>query len=438
MSEIPSGTPGTGTNQVVQWIGLMVGAAAALATGVTSLAVTGSIGRVQRNHPTWFAFAIGLVVAAGACWLVAAALAQLNRTSAAPADDAATAHPTTAHQTGSGASSGQKFWTLTGIALAAAGVIIGFFVSVNTAGEPERPIVSLHLDPATLTLGGTAKVRRLSSTEPLTVTVDGMVRKGAKLVITQRLAESSVGPNDDGEANQDIFVHVPAGQFDVVGVRATTKDDQKPIDQCGSYPTAPSFDDADGGSVSNVPSGQEAVAGTAVPDATTSVPAGTEGIQVSGELPAAPETKKPRAGTGCQYVSLPPATVRPPLSSRWLGSGRRTLLVTAATPNVAASGDQRPLLHLDVVASDGKRVITLARVVRDPVAPGQTIPALRIPVPASARTVCAWASLDPTPLVDRAPCPLSAGAERFKGAGASAFQLMGPAALRTAAKKKVA
>jgi hypothetical protein len=431
-----SGTPADGNNHVAASITLMVGAVAALGTGITSLAVTGSIGRVQRNHPTWFAIAIGLVVAASACWLIAAALARQDAT---PADDGTKpsttgAKPATKGQNGGGGSRWQRRLAVGGIALAGIGVVLGFLISVNTAGEPERPIVSLRLDPTTLTLSGTAKVSRLSSEEPLTVTIDGMVRNGAKLVVTQRLAEASVGPDSDGNANEEILVHIPPGQFDVVGVRATTKDDQKPADQCGSYPTVPPDDDDKGGVVSNVADDQK-------PVASTSMPAGTDGIQTG--LPtdgtaAAPEVKKTRAGTGCQYVSLPPPTLRPPLTRRWVGAGRRTLLVTATTPNAIASGAKRPLLHMDVVAFDGKRVTVLERVVRDPAAPGQAIAPLRISVPASARTVCAWASLDAKPLIVPTPCPLSKGMEQFKGNGAAAFEVMGPAAFRSTTTKKKA
>ena len=429
-----SGTPTNGNNQAAATITLMVGAVAALGTGITSLAVTGTLGRIQRNHATWFAIAIGLVVAASACWLIAAALARQDATPSPTG-----AEPSTTGQAGGGGGGGggggsklQHRLAAGGIILAGLGVILGFIISVNTAGEPERPIVSLRLDPTTLTLSGTAKVSRLSSEEPLTVTIDGMRRDGAKLVVTQRLAEASVGPDSDGNANEEILVHIPPGQFDVVGVRATTKDDQKPADQCGSYPTVPPDDDK-GGVVSNVTDDQQAVANAGAG-------AGADGIQTglpADGTPAAPEVKKTRAGTGCQYVSLPPPTLRPPLTRRWVGAGRRTLQITATTPNAMANGDKRPLLHIDVVAFDGKRVTVLERVVRDPAAPGQAIPPLRVSVPASSRTVCAWASLDAKPLIAPTPCPLDKGMEQFKGNGAAAFEVLGPAALRrTTAKKK--
>jgi hypothetical protein len=385
-------------------IATMAGGVAALATAITSLAVTGTIGRMQRNHPKAFAIAIGLIVAGSAMLLIAGILAKRP-----------------------GLRSGLvRAGGVVGVAAAAAALIVGFYFSIKTVGEPERPVVSVTLDPGTMVLTGTAEVERLSSGTPLTVTVDGIVRHGSTLVITQRLAEASVGPDGDGNATKSIVVPVPSGRFDVVGVRATTKDSDKPEDQCGSYPTAPAAKS----------SKNSGVISAATPRA--------YGIQTSvAEGTIAPQVKQAKPGTGCQYVSLPVVTKRPGLTVRWVGRGRRALRLSVATPNAALDGTKPGLVHLDVVASTSAGAATLARVVRDAVPPGQVIPDLRVPVPASARSICAWATLDAQPLPSRPSCPLSRSG-KLAVAGVSAFQLTGPTGLKEAkakakakAKKKV-
>lgn len=375
----------------------MAGGVAALATAVTSLAVTGTLGRMQRNHPVSFSIAIGLIVIASATLIITGVLARRP--------DSRDAFV--------------RIGNAIGVAFAAAALILGFVVSIKTAGEPERPNVSVTLDPATMVLTGTAKVERLSTGTPLTVTVDGIVRHGASLVIVQRLAEASVGPDADGNATKAISVPVPPGRFDVVGVRATIKDSDKPADQCGSYPTAPSAKAA------------KHPDGTTTTGVVSSTAPGGYGINTNQPM-AAPQVKQAKPGTGCQYVSLPVSTKRPSLAVRWVGKGRRAVRLSVATPNAALGGSKPALVHLDVVASTSKGTVTLARVVRDAVPPGQVIPDLRVPVPASARSVCAWATLDAAPLPARPSCPL-AHSTKLAGGGVSAFQLTGPAGLKAGA-----
>lgn len=372
-------------------VALLGGGVAALATGLTSLTATGNLGRVQRNHPGWFSVAVGLVLVAGVCWLLAAR------------HEAARAKPVAgAAVTNTNVPLYRRGWrwlapklTGLGILLTGTGVILAFVLSIVTVGEPERPNVTVTLDPATMKLTGTAKVSHLSSDEPLTVAVDGMVFEGTTLVIKQRLAESSVGPDGDGDASHAIAVDVPPGHFDAVGVRATTKDqkDGDPPERCGSYPARDKGD---------------------APAATT--------VSTPGAYAPPVNSSQTKTGTGCQYLMLPTSTRRPGLAARWTSAKRDALDVTVVTPNATNRGKRPMALHVDVVVAfgkNGKNHLTVGRFVRDPAAPGEKIEPFRVAVPRNARVVCAIARLDSRALLQTSRCPL-------RGVSSMAVQLRGP------------
>jgi hypothetical protein len=375
-------------------IATLAAAGTALATGVTGLAVTGTIGRVQRNHPTTFAVALGLTIGAAACLTIAGTVASRRRK-----PDVSTGRAVVSAWDWT-----SKAWLLVGIALATAGVITGFAVSITTAGDTERPRISVTLDAATLTMTGSATVKHLSSNDPLIVTVDGLKLKDGLLTISRRLAEASIGPDSDGNAGQRISVHVPPGAYDAVGVRATIKDSDKTADACGTYPSAVAVapaDDKVGEVIATDDNGQQV----------TSV------------------AKRPKSGTACYYVALP-APERPRLSVRWAGIGHRTLLVGAVAPNAAQGKTMTGLLHVDVMGRVGKRMVTLLRVVREPSGPGEIVHAQRIAVPAAVESVCATARVIARGSVTVRPrCPLHVGD------GGTLLEMRGPAALVVKAPK---
>ncbi|MCW2986680.1 MAG: hypothetical protein JWR63_4250 [Conexibacter sp.] len=366
----------------------LVAGGVALGSGVTGLAVTGTIGRVQRNHPQWFTASVGLAVVAGACWLFSVLVAQATREE----QMAWWKRPVYFWEWT------KKPWMILGIFAAVVGVLIGFFVSISSVSEAERPRVSVSIDPDTLLLTGTAKVSHLSSKEPLTVSVEGMVYRHGVLRWRRRLAEASVGPDGDGDATQDLSVRIPPGRYDVVGVSATIKDDNQPADKCGTYPTAPK-------------------ATQTVPAATQTAPAAAKVLPVtttaSGEreskAKAVPPLKspKPDEGTGCIYMPLPTRGQRPRIDAHYVDAARQQLAVSVAAPNLATAGVTRPFVHLDATGWDGAGIVTLGRQVREADGPGTGARTLTLAVPRNVRRVCLRAWLTPrSELGKRVTCPL--------------------------------
>src|SRR3954463_11456862 len=94
-------------------------------SGVGALAVTGVIGRIQRNHGQLLAIALGLVVLGAALWAAAVLLDK---------------------------GLGQRLCKFGGLLATAAGIIVGFVAAITSAGETEQPTVSVKLDRANLRL----------------------------------------------------------------------------------------------------------------------------------------------------------------------------------------------------------------------------------------------------------------------------------------------
>jgi hypothetical protein len=193
----------------------VVAAATALVTGVGALTLTGTLGRVQRNHGMLFAIALGVAVVGAGIWL-GSSLISLK------------ARPIR-----------RRGWTLgrrqvaQGLAaiLTVVGVALGFITAVITANDTEQPTVTVKLDDESLALTGTAAVNNLSSADRLGVVVDGLSKSANGYRIEENLSHSLVGPDGEGKAKTEFDVQVPPGRFDAVGVKAFT-DDPEP---CGVY-----------------------------------------------------------------------------------------------------------------------------------------------------------------------------------------------------------
>lgn len=198
----PPGAQGTGLQATAT-----IAAAGALVTGIGALSLTGTLGRVQRNHEVAFVTAITLlIVGAG---LIA----------------------------GSSVVGGWPRRLIQGIGMIAAivGAAIGFGAAIDTASETERPTLDVRLDPRTLTVTGTVSAANLSSGDGLEVRVDGLVDFDHNLDTVDHLqpvnlSRTVVGPDSDGNATQDIDVQLPHGGYDAVGVTASVGEQEQ---SCG-------------------------------------------------------------------------------------------------------------------------------------------------------------------------------------------------------------
>jgi hypothetical protein len=193
-------------------VAALVGGVTALLTGIGALSLTGTLGRVQRNHPTAFAIALGLVVVGVTLVALGAVLARRSERLSG---------------------FGTALW-IAGALGTAAGVIVGFVVAVASAGQTERPSLDVRLDQERLTVTGTASVSDMSSRDSLEVRVYGLRDYDHELLTPAMqsvpLARMVVGPDGDGKATQNLDVRLPHGGYDAIGVTASVKDDTHP---CG-------------------------------------------------------------------------------------------------------------------------------------------------------------------------------------------------------------
>jgi hypothetical protein len=229
-----------------------------------------------------------------------------------------------------------------GVALSLAGIVIGFVAAVSTANDTEQPSVTLKLNDETLTATGSAKVANLSSSERLAVFVDGLQLTKDGRYSPTNLTQAFVGPNGDGEASQELEVHVPPGRYDALGVRAFTGESPQ---RCGKYAR------------------------------------GSRGGDGS--------------GTGCVVIRLPTRLARPQLTATWIGKSLgRTVKLGLTIPAATAGGTGGVPFGLLVVGRRGNRKLRLYRAIVSPAARGATGRELELPVEKGLQLVCAQATLE--------------------------------------------
>jgi hypothetical protein len=339
----------------------IVGAATALVTGVGALTLTGTLGRVQRNHGEWFIGSIGAVVVGAGLGLFAT-LVITNL-------------------------SVRKVLQGAAVLLAVCGVAVGFAVAVGTADDVERPSLAITLDEGKLAVTGKAEVGNLSSNERLVVFVDGLVpgRDGYRTV--SRLYQTYAGPDSDGNAAAEIDVQVPPGRFVAIGVKAFTGKNASKCDR-----SAPGL---------NAPVTGYRVPGEIGTQHKTAV--ATPVAQLADE----PEDRDP----GCVIVVLPGRPYRPQLTATWEPTDRwpSSVKVTVKASDVGVGTMKDALIAVQVVArrSGDRRQIALYRTFIEPHSRGATARRLLVPLDANARTVCADARyVAPGDRLPRARCPI--------------------------------
>jgi hypothetical protein len=339
----------------------IVGAATALVSGIGALTLTGTLGRVQRNHGEWFIGSIGAVVVGAGLGLIAALLITNGTV--------------------------RKALQAVGVLLIVCGVAVAFGVAVNTADDVARPSLAITLDEDKLAVTGDAKVANLSSNERLVVFVDGLLPGTDGYRTVARLYQAYAGPDSDGNASAEIDVQVPPGRFAAVGVKAFTGNEASKCDRSapGPSPTSTEF--------------------IAPEEARTQDQ--TPGRTPTGRLADEPQDRDP----GCVIVVLPGRPYRPQLTATWEPTDRRpsSVKVTVKASDVGVGTAKDALIAVQVVGrrSGDHRQIALYRTFIEPHARGATTRRLVVPAEATVRTVCADARyVAPGDHFPRARCPV--------------------------------
>jgi hypothetical protein len=175
-------------------IGLLV---APLIAALAGLALTGTIGRVQRDDPLGLSIAIGLVVASGAFWVLASNL--------------------TAPAAGAKRGTLDILLRVVSVVLAAAGFILALAVAVATANNEPRPQISANLSADRTSLTSHVTASNLPTNNRLAFRVD--LLNGSN---DQPLYRAYVGPNSDGDVDQTITTPLPASGYSEIGIKAYT------------------------------------------------------------------------------------------------------------------------------------------------------------------------------------------------------------------------
>jgi hypothetical protein len=353
----------------------IVGAATALVSGIGALSLTGTLGRVQRNHGEWFIGSIGVVVVGAGLGLIAT-LVFTNGT-------------------------WRKVLQAVAVVLVVCGVALSFAVAVGTADDVERPSLAITLDEDTLAVTGSAKVGNLSSNDRLVVFVDGLLPGIDGYRTVSRLYQAYAGPDSDGDASAEIDVQVPPGRFAAVSVKAFTGKEASTCDKRAPRPSTTPV----------APEETRTGEKTAVP---TPV----------GQLADEPEDRDP----GCVIVVLPGRPYRPQLTATWEPTDRRPRLVkvNVKASDVGVGTAKDALIAVQVVGrrSGDPRRIALYRTFIEPQSRGATTRRLVVPTEANVRTVCAEARyVAPGDHFPRARCPI----EKSQPPPVAAVQLRIPA-----------
>lgn len=173
--------------------------AAGLTAVIAGLSTTGTMGRVIRNDPDALAIALVLVIA-GAAAFAAAGLPLTH-------------------------GFGEVVFSVLGLELTLAGLVIGAITGVRTAGEhPEQPTITASFPSAGMHLTGTAKAGDLTVDRRVVVLVEGLrVTSNGERYQPTTLLQTYAGPDGEGSVSVALDLHVPAGRFDAVGINSWTE-----------------------------------------------------------------------------------------------------------------------------------------------------------------------------------------------------------------------
>lgn len=204
-----SGKAGTSSDLSITSIALLV---APLVAALALLTATGTIGRIQRDHPGLFTLAIALVLLAGLIWV----LVSLPK-----------------RKEGRG-------WWIPRIAagvLAAAGFILAMGLAIELVGDEPRPRIAAALNKDRTVFEATVTASGLSTPHRLAIEVDALRRSPEdpdEFLGSDRLYRAYIGPDTDGNVSQTVKVPVPRRDFTDIGIKAYTGETSY---GCDDYPT---------------------------------------------------------------------------------------------------------------------------------------------------------------------------------------------------------
>jgi hypothetical protein len=159
-----------------------------------ALAVTGLLGRTERDQSKLFLVATGLVLVAALFWVSAAIFK----------------------------GGGEKPLQFVGLLLLGAGFVVGFIAVINTQHSPNRPTISAEVIGSKLV--ASVKASGLNSSDRIIVYVEGLRVQGAatgiRVTDLHRLYFASVGADGDGNVDEPIKVTLASGRWDAVAIRA--------------------------------------------------------------------------------------------------------------------------------------------------------------------------------------------------------------------------
>ena len=194
------------------------GLVAPLAATLGLFKATGSIGRIQRDHPQLLLLAIALVLVAGTMLAIATFLAGEGETAKAKRWE-------------------QRLFFGASICTAA-GFVLAIALVFNNAADEPRPAISATLSPDQSMLTAHVTATNLKTNHRLALKIDLATVKAGETVDsvypfardgTLPLERTYIGPDSDGNVDQTIKMGVPTGgEYTNLVVKAYTSETNQP------------------------------------------------------------------------------------------------------------------------------------------------------------------------------------------------------------------
>jgi len=176
---------------------------APLLAAMGALAVTGVVGRVQRDHPSKLSWALGLVLAAGALWVLGSVFRNATVV---------------------------RVLHVIAVLLAFTGFVLALVAAVATANDQSRPQITASLGARESTLTATISAGDLATKDRVAIEVDALTRNPDVSRLygdpfndrVERVYRAYVGPDNDGRVTHKFTIGLPGGGFTDVGIKAYT------------------------------------------------------------------------------------------------------------------------------------------------------------------------------------------------------------------------
>jgi len=160
-----------------------------------ALALTGTIGRVQRNEPEMISWALFLVLAAGTLWVISSEFSSLT-----------------------------KGIRVVACLAALGGFVLGLSAAVQTANDEPRPQIKARLSDDAHKLTVEIGASNMETEDRLAIFVDALTRgrRNPEKYTSEPVYRGYGGPDADGNVTTTVSVFLPKGNFTDVGIKAFT------------------------------------------------------------------------------------------------------------------------------------------------------------------------------------------------------------------------